>query len=76
MTTLVTLLVAILSTTAPEQTATRISYCEGLLTGMCGVGGLIAGSLLLVRETRESFVVLREENRIITDKLKQRAAVG
>jgi hypothetical protein len=76
MTTLVTLLGAILSTTAPEQTATRISYCVGLLTGMCGVGGLIAGSLLLVRETRESFVVLREENRIITDKLKQRAAVG
>jgi hypothetical protein len=74
LTTLVTLLGAILSTISPDQAATRISYWVGGVTGICGAGGLVAGSLLLVRETRESFVVLRAENRIITGKLKRRAA--
>jgi hypothetical protein len=76
LTTLVTLLGAILSSAAPDQTATKLSYFVGLVAGTSGAGGLIAGSLLLVRETRESFVVLSKENRIVADKLQRRSATA
>jgi hypothetical protein len=74
LTTLIALMGAILSSSVPDHPATQISYAVGLLAGCCGVAGLIAGALLLVRETRESFTVLSEENRIITNRLRLRSA--
>ncbi len=76
LTTLVTLLGAILSTNSPDQMAAQVSDWIGLFAGTCGAAGLIAGSLLLVRETRESFTVLSQENRLITAKLQRRSGTA
>jgi hypothetical protein len=72
--TLITLIGAILAASAATQSIVAVSYIVGFLAGTAGVAGLVTGSLLLVRETRESFVVLREENRIIAGKLARQAA--
>jgi hypothetical protein len=73
-TTLIALLGAILSASAPQHPVTQLFYGLGLLAGFAGAAGLIGGALLLVRETRESFQVLSEENRIVTGRLRLRSA--
>jgi hypothetical protein len=72
--TLVSLLGATLFAFGGGDVAIRAGFGVCLVGGAAGVAGMIGGALLLVRETRESFTVLAEENRLISDKLKAREA--
>jgi hypothetical protein len=47
----------------------RLSLGLGLIAGLIGVGGLVAGSVLLVRETRMTLLILSEE----TEQMLKRA---
>jgi hypothetical protein len=48
----------------------RLSLGLGLLAGLIGVGGLVVGNILLVRETRMTLLILSEE----TEQMLKRAA--
>ena len=72
--TLVSLLGATVSSFGGGDGVIRVGYGLCLLGGTAGVACMISGALLLVRETRESFSVLAEENRLISAKLKVRQA--
>jgi hypothetical protein len=48
----------------------RLSLGLGLVAGLIGVGGLVVGSILLVRETRMTLLILGEE----TEQMLKRAA--
>jgi hypothetical protein len=48
----------------------RFSLGLGLVAGLVGVGGLVVGSILLVRETRMTLLILSEE----TEQMLKRAA--
>jgi hypothetical protein len=51
----------------------NVAFGAGLLFGSAGVMSMIAGSLLLIVETRNSFTVLREEKRVVGLRLRRRA---
>jgi hypothetical protein len=71
---LVSLLGATLSYIGGGDLAIHIGFGFCLVGGSAGVACMISGALLLVRETRESFTVLAEENRLISAKLRAREA--
>jgi len=48
------------------------AFGAGLVVGSAGVVSMIAGSFLLVIETRDSFTVLREEKRVVGHRLQRR----
>ena len=50
------------------------SFALALLTGSCGVLAVIAGAIMLARETRFSFHVLREEKSFLTERVPERLA--
>jgi hypothetical protein len=50
----------------------RVLMGLGLLFGTVGVGSMIAGALLLVLESRESFVVLRQERQLISGRVQRK----
>ncbi len=69
--TLLTLIGALLGSAISVPSVVRLVYASALCAGFAGACGLILGALLLVRETRESFIVLKEENRIVAGKLNR-----
>ena len=69
--TLVSLIGAVLiSAAAHEGVSSTLVFA--FLTGTLGVLAMIAGALMLVRETRFSFRVLVEENRFMTQRARKR----
>jgi hypothetical protein len=50
----------------------NLTFGTGLVVGSAGVLSMMAGSSLLVIETRNSFTVLREEKRIVGRRLQRR----
>jgi|SRR5450631_3473503 hypothetical protein len=50
--------------------AVSLTFSIALLTGATGVGAMIAGAVMLVRETRFSFRVLVDENRFTAQRLR------
>ena len=52
------------------------SFTIAFVCGLAGVAGMIAGALMLVRETRYSFRVLREENAFLSERAHQRIAAA
>lgn len=72
--TLVSLVGAVLeSMQAPGQSSPLVSvaFVIAFAAGTLGVLAMITGALMLVRETRYSFAMLREENRFITGRIGQ-----
>ena len=59
---------------AGVQHGIEFSFALALLTGSFGVLAMIAGALLLARETRFSFLVLREERTFLTERAQERLA--
>jgi hypothetical protein len=51
----------------------NLAFGTGLLIGSAGVMSMIAGSILLIIETRDSFTVLREEKKVVGHRLQRRA---
>jgi len=49
-----------------------ISFVVGFVTGTIGVFAMITGAIMLARETRYSFGVLREEKKFITERVQER----
>ena len=70
--TLISLLGAI-SALIAHPALVRAGFTLGLVSGSIGVVAMMTGALLLVRETRFSFTVLRQENTFITARLRQRS---
>lgn len=68
--TLISLIGAVLVST---HTAGGVSLSFGVAfaAGCLGVLAMIAGAVMLVRETRYSFAVLLEENRFISERVRQ-----
>jgi hypothetical protein len=73
--TLVSLIGAVL-VSAKLPVGIAASFSLAFLCGLAGVAGMIAGALMLVRETRYSFRVLREENTFLAQRAQQRAAAA
>lgn len=69
--TLVSLIGAVLISTG-IQPGVSFSFAFAFLTGTLGVLAMITGALMLVRETRFSFRVLREENGFMTQRARKR----
>lgn len=71
-TTLISLLGAVLVSARLEP---GISPCFALAAaaGTLGVVSMVAGAIMLVRETRYSFRILREESKFLTDRARRRA---
>lgn len=46
---------------AHQELLQRVSLGTAIVAGIVGVGGLVVGSFLLVRETRVTFLILSEE---------------
>jgi hypothetical protein len=67
--TLATLIGALLSSGGVIP-GVSLTFSIALLTGTTGVGAMIAGAVMLVRETRFSFHVLVDENRFTTQRLR------
>lgn len=71
--TLVSLIGAVLISAHIEQ-GVLLSFGLATLTGVVGVVAMIAGAVMLARETRFSFRVLKEEKNFITDRVHARVA--
>jgi hypothetical protein len=71
--TLISLVGAVLVST---QISPGISFCFALafLAGALGVFAMIAGAIMLARETQFSFRVLREESNFLTGRVRDRIA--
>lgn len=69
--TLVSLIGSVLISTG-KQSGVSFSFAFAFLAGGLGVLAMITGALMLVRETRFSFRVLREENRFMTQRARKR----
>ena len=71
--TLISLIGAIL---VSGQIAKGVAVCFGLalLTGSVGVFAMLTGAVMLARESRYSFQILREEREFITSRAQQRLA--
>lgn len=69
--TLVSLIGAVLVSTGIGN-GISLTFAAAFLAGSVGVSSMIAGAVMLVRETRFSFRVLREENRFITHRVRER----
>lgn len=69
--TLVSLVGAVLIS-AGTRPGVSLTFAFGFLAGTLGVVAMTTGALMLVRETRFSFRVLREENRFMTQRARRR----
>ena len=66
-------LVGALLVNAQQPAATTVSFCTALLAGVVGVVAMITGSLMLARETRYSFAVLKEERVFLQSQVRGNA---
>ena len=71
--TLVSLIGAVL-VSARFESGVGFSFTVAFLTGTAGVTAMIAGAIMLARETRYSFTVLREEKNFIAEQVLARVA--
>lgn len=71
--TLVSLVGAVLVSTRIEQ-GFSLAFALAFLAGTIGVFAMIAGALLLARETKFSFRVLRDEKNFLTQRVLERVA--
>ena len=71
--TLVSLISAVLISTGIRGGG-EFSFALAFLTGSFGVLTMIAGAIMLARETRFSFLVLREERSFLTGRVHERIA--
>lgn len=71
--TLVSLIGAVLVYTRMER-GVALSFGLAFLSGTVGVFAMISGAIMLGRETRFSFRILREEKSFITGRIAQRVA--
>ena len=69
--TLVSLIGAVLVSTQITH-AVWLSFGIAFVPGAVGVFAMIGGAVLLARESRFSFEILREERRFLTDQVQQR----
>lgn len=68
--TLVSLIGAV-QVSIPMEYGVTFSFVLAFLAGALGVFAMISGSVMLIRETRFSFQVLREENNFITQRVRE-----
>jgi hypothetical protein len=71
--TLASLIGAVLASTGIRR-GVRFSLALAFLTGSLGVLAVIAGAIMLARETRFSFQVLREEKSFLSERMRGRLA--
>lgn len=71
--TLVSLIGAVLEYTQVGYGVT-LSFRSAFLAGTVGVFAMIAGAVMLARESRFSFRILREENKFISERIRRRVA--
>jgi Protein of unknown function (DUF2721) len=71
--TLVSLVGAVL-VSAKIESAVAFSFALAFLAGTLGVFAMIAGAVMLARETRFSFRVLRQEKNFLTERVHTRVA--
>jgi len=71
--TLVSLIGAVLIS-AHIESGVSLGFALAFVAGTVGVFAMIGGALLLARETRFSFAVLREEKNFLTDRVHERVA--
>jgi Protein of unknown function (DUF2721) len=69
--TLISLVGAVMVSARVEHGVT-LCFVIAMLTGTLGVGSLVVGAMMLVRETRFSFRILKEESKFLTDRARQR----
>jgi len=72
--TLVSLVGAVLVSTRIES-GVSFSFTLAFLAGTLGVFAMITGAVILARETRFSFRVLREEKNFLTERVRARVAM-
>ena len=71
MSTLVSLLGAVL-VSARLEFGVSICFAVGAVTGTIGVNSMVAGAIMLVRETRYSFRILSEESKFLAQRARKR----
>jgi len=71
--TLISLIGAVLVSSHIER-GTSLSFALAFIAGAVGVLAMVAGAVMLARETRFSFLVLREETKFISQRAHDRAA--
>ena len=71
--TLVSLIGAVLVYTQMDRGVT-LSFGIAFLAGTVGVFAMIAGAVMLARESRFSFRILRDEKTFVSDRIRQRVA--
>jgi hypothetical protein len=56
-----------------RSTWLQTGFTLGIAAGSVGVASMMTGALLLVRETRFSYRVLKQENEFITSRVRERS---
>jgi hypothetical protein len=69
--TLISLVGAVMVSARVEHGVT-LCFVIAMLSGTLGVGSLVVGAMMLVRETRFSFRILKEESKFLIDRARQR----
>jgi hypothetical protein len=69
--TLISLVGAVMVSAKVEHGVT-LCFVIAMLTGTVGVCSMVVGAMMLVRETRFSFRILKEESKFLTDRARQR----
>jgi hypothetical protein len=69
--TLVSLIGALL-VSAGSSAGVVLAFGIGFLASALGVGAMVTGAIMLIRETRYSFCVLLDENRFTTERVQAR----
>lgn len=65
-------LMATVMVSARLEKGTTFCFAIATLAGTLAVCSMITGALMLVRETRFSFQILKEESKFLTDRARQR----
>lgn len=71
--TLVSLIGALL-VSIETQSLVIFSFTVAFVAGTLGVFAMITGAIMLIRETRSSFLILRDETKFVTQKIHDRTA--
>jgi hypothetical protein len=71
--TLVSLIGAVM-VSARIETGVPLGFAVAFVAGTIGVFAMITGAVILARETRFSFAVLREEKNFLTERVHERVA--
>jgi hypothetical protein len=69
--TLISLVGAVMVSARVEH-GVALCFVVAMLTGTLGVCSLVVGAMMLVRETRFSFRILKDESKFLTDRARQR----